>query len=49
MREIRTRERITELDKKKEKIGYTKIKPVSDITANQARDFWANLFSNKEN
>ena len=47
-REIRTAERITEEDDRKNR-GYLKIKPETDITDEECKTFWNSLFQeNKE-
>ena len=46
-REIRTAERITEEDERKNR-GYLKIKPETDITVEECTAFWNSLFQKDE-
>lgn len=46
-REIRTAERITEEDERKNR-GYLKIKPETDITVEECTAFWNSLFQENE-
>ena len=46
-REIRTAERITEEDERKNR-GYLKIKPETDMTVEECTTFWNSLFQGKE-
>ena len=46
-REIRTAERITEEDDRKNR-GYLKIKPETDITDDECKAFWNSLFQGNE-
>lgn len=46
-REIRTKERITDhIEKKK---AYQEIKPKTDITVEEANDFWKSMMQNFNN
>lgn len=47
-REIRTTEKITDLDEKKKSEGYLKIKPETDITYEEAKAFVEGLFKGLE-
>ena len=46
-REIRTAERITEEDERKNR-EYSKIRPETDITVEECTTFWNSLFQRKE-
>ena len=46
-REIRTAERITEEDYRKNR-EYSKIRPASDITVEECTAFWNSLFQGNE-
>ena len=46
-REIRTAERITEEDERKN-IEYLKIRPETDITVEECTTFWNSLFQRNE-
>jgi hypothetical protein len=52
-REIRTKEKITDtcVTKKEENEGFRQIKPETDITVEDAKAFWNNMFAGfaKEN
>lgn len=43
-REIRTRERITDRTESKEELGYLKIKPETEMTVEEVKGFWDELF-----
>ena len=53
IREIRTNEKITDtcVTKKEENEGFRQIKPETDITVEDAKAFWDNMFAGfaKEN
>ena len=46
-REIRTTERITEEDERKNR-EYSKIRPETDITVDECTSFWNSLFQGNE-
>ena len=46
-REIRTAERITEEDERKNR-EYSKIRPETDITVEECTEFWNSLFQGNE-
>ena len=46
-REIRTTERITEEDERKNR-EYSKIRPETDITVDECTTFWNSLFQRNE-
>ena len=46
-REIRTSERITEEDERKNR-EYSKIRPETDITVDECTTFWNSLFQRNE-
>ena len=46
-REIRTTERITEEDERKNR-EYSKIRPETDITVDECKAFWNSLFQGNE-
>lgn len=50
-REIRTSETIREEDerRRRENLGYLNIKPETDITIEEARDFWDGVFDSFRN
>lgn len=48
IREIRTEEKLKNIEKKVEELSYTRIKPETNMTVNEVKDFWKGVFSNLE-